>query len=229
MRQFTMWILLLFTAFPAWSHDAIDARNRASLQVEVDREVANDWATARLSVVAEGKQPATVATAVNEKMKVALASAKRVKGVEVQSGAYVSQPVYDDARIVRWRARQELRVESGDVKKLSELIGTLQAESVLLSGIDFSVRPATRDEVEEELVTEALAAFRARSTLIAKGMGAGDWSLVALSVGRSGHEPRLVHARAEAQMMSTSKSTPPVFEAGTSRIRVQIEGTVELE
>lgn len=229
MRRLFILALVLFGGSPAWSHSEVDARNRVSFRVEVRREVANDWATARLSILAEGKDPAVVADSVNNQMKAALVKAKGTKEVEVRSGAYVTQPVYDDGRVVRWRARQELRLESGDVDRLSKLIGTLQGESVSLSGIVFSVKSETRDALEDELINEALAAFRARASLIAKGMNAADWSLVGLSVGRSGAEPRMVHMRAEADMMSMSKSAPPVFEAGTSDIRIQIDGNVELE
>jgi len=229
MRGIAFVLLLLGIAGPSWSHEELDARNRVSLRVEARREIPNDWATARVSVVAEGKEPAGVAEAVNARMKKALATAKRTKGVEIESGAYVSQPVYDDGRIVRWRARQELRLESGDVGKLSALVGALQTDSVLLSGIDFSLRGETRSAIEDELIAEALAAFRARATRIAKGMGAKDWSLVSLSIGGSGGSPRMVHMRANAEMMSVSKATAPVFEAGTSELEMQAEGTVELD
>jgi predicted secreted protein len=229
MRRLFILTLVLLGASPALSHSEVDARNRVSFRVEARREVANDWATARFSILAEGKDPAVVANSVNSQMKAALVKAKGTKDVEVRSGAYVTQPVYDNGRVVRWRARQELRLESGEVDRLSKLIGTLQGESVSLSGIEFSVKSETRDALEDELIKEALAAFRARASLIAKGMNAADWSLVGLSVGRSGGEPRMVHMRAEADMMSMSKSAPPVFEAGTSDIRIQIDGNVELE
>ena len=95
----------------------------------------------------------------------------------------MTHPVYDDGRIVRWRAQQELRLESGNVDRLARLIGDLQSDAVLLSSIDFSVRRETREALEDELIEEALAAFRARAGLVAKGMGSKSWSLVELSVG----------------------------------------------
>lgn len=229
MRRWMLLALLLIGAQAAWADSNDTARNRVSFQVEAMREVANDWATARLSVVAEGKEAAAVASSVNRQMADALAVAKRAKDVEVQSGAYTTQPVYDDGRVVRWRAQQELRVESADVDRLAKLIGTLQGESVLLSGIQFSVKPATRSALEDELIKEALAAFRDRATLIAKGLGAKDWALISLSVGQSGGQPRLMQMRADSEMMSMSRSVPAVLEAGTSEIRVQVHGDVELE
>jgi len=229
MRQVLLVCLALLWTLPAFSHPDLDARNRVSFQVEARREVANDWATARFTIQAEGKDPAVVADSVNRQMKGALELAKHTPDVEMTSGAYTTQPIYDDGRVVRWRARQEVRAESGDVGRLSKLIGTLQAESVLLSGIAFSVKNETRVAVEEELIKEALSAFRTRASLIAEGLGAADWSLVSLSVGRSGGQPRMMRMHAESSRISKASAAPPVFEAGTSALRVQIDGNVELD
>lgn len=211
------------------SGDHDSPRNRATFQVEVVREIANDWVTARLSVMSEGKDPARVASEVNAAMKQALETAKPFEQVELQSGAYVTQPVYDDGKVVRWRAQQELRLESSDVDALSELIGTLQSDAVLLSGISFSVRRVTRKALEDEMIEDALGQFRARAKLIARGMGAKDWSLIQVSVGSTGGAPHRVMMERDTMMMSRASAAPPAFEAGTSEVRVQVSGTVELD
>jgi predicted secreted protein len=226
------WVLLCFglvalAASPAASHSEVDARNRVSFQVEAKREVANDWATARFSVLAEGKDSAVVSESVNTQMARALAIAEGTKGFEIQSDAYTTQPIYEKGRIVRWRARQELRVAGGDVDRLAKLIGKLQGESVTLSGIDFSVKSETRKAIEEALIAEALASFRARASLVSKGMDESSWSLISLSINGSGARPRVMHARAESNMMS--KAAPPAFEAGTSEIRIRVDGQIELD
>lgn len=204
-------------------------RNRASFQVEAVREVANDWTMARLSVRAEGKQAATVAASVNAAMAKAVERAKRVAGVDVKSGGYTTQPVYDDGRVVRWRASQDLRLESGDTDALSRLIGDLQSQSVHLVGIQFGVRRETREALENELIEEALSRFRARAELIAKGLGAKDWTLVNVNVGST--QPGVMHVRAEhaRSFDMMSKAPSPSFEPGTSEVRVNASGTVEIE
>lgn len=203
--------------------------NRASFQVEAVREIANDWATARLRVQAEGKRAADVAAEVNTAMKAAMARAKKARDVEVSSGSYTTHPVYDDGRVVRWRASQDLRLESGDTDALSRLIGDLQSASVQLVGIQFGVRRETRKAVEEALISEALANFRKRAALIAEGLGAKDWRLVDVSVGAN--HPGVVHVRAEhARSYDSMKSAPPPsFAAGTSEVRVNASGTVAIE
>lgn len=234
MNRWMLGLFLLVWVLPACAHSEMGEahevkRNRASFNVEATREIANDWATARLIVSAEGKDPAVVADEVNTQMAAALKTAKRASEVSVESGAYVTHPVYSSNRIVRWRAQQELRLESEDVDKLSELIGKLQTERVALSGINFSVKRETREKMEGELVEEALAAFRARAALIAKGMGARDWSLVEMNVGqqRGGNQQR--YGGAQMRSSSMADAAPPSFEAGTSDLQVTVNGTVELE
>lgn len=203
--------------------------NRASFQVEAVREIANDWATARLRVQAEGKRAADVAGEVNTAMTAALGRARKARDVEVSSGSYTTHPVYDDGRVVRWRASQDLRLEAADTDALSRLIGDLQNASVQLVGIQFGVRRETREKVEEELISEALGLFRKRAALIAEGLGTKDWRLVDVSVGAS--HPGVVQVRREqARSFDMMSSAPaPAFEAGTSEVRVHASGTVAIE
>ena len=223
-------VLSLPTAPPAWSEPESAPRNRASFQVEAVREIANDWTTARLSVIAEGKEPAAIANEVNTAMGKAMAKAKRAKGIDVRSGAYVTQPIYDSGRVVRWQASQELRLEAENVDRLAKLIGELQSDSVLLSGIEFSVRRKTRKALEDELIAEALAAFRQRAELIAKSMQAKEWSLIDVSVGSTDGSPHqvMLHQR-DSFRKSSAEAVAPNFEAGTSELRVQASGVIELD
>ncbi|MBK7948469.1 MAG: SIMPL domain-containing protein [Deltaproteobacteria bacterium] len=218
----------LLLAPPARADATPDPRNRASFQVVVTREVQNDWATARLSATAEGKEPAQVASEVNGRIERALARAKKEKGIEVESGGYTTQPVYDANRIVRWQAWQEIRLASADVDRLSKLIGVLQEEQLLLSGIEFSVKRETREALQDELTLEALRKFRARADLVTKGMAGGGWSLIALSVGQGGGQPYYRAMRAEADM-AMKTAAAPAFEAGKSELSVTVDGTIELD
>lgn len=231
----SVWIGVIASVIASWTWVApasadpvVDPRNRASFQVVVTREVENDWATARLTAMAEGQDPARVAADVNARMARALATARKEKGVEVESGGYVTQPVYDASRIVRWQAWQEIRLESADVDRLSKLIGQLQEAEMQLSGIEFSVKRETREALQNELTLEALAAFRARADLISKGMGSAGWSLVSMSVGLGGGQPRHYAMRAESDMAMKSAAAP-AFEAGKSELQITVDGNVELD
>lgn len=199
----------------------------AAFEVQAIREVPNDWATARLSVQSEGKQPSEVAEEVNAAMKTALQRAKRARGVRVRTGGYSTYPVYDEGRVVRWRASQEIVVESGDTDAFSALLGQLQSESVTLTTVEFGVQRETRRKIEDELISEALAGFRARAGLVAAGLGASEWALEDVSISTSGSAPPPVLRQSRSKFASAA-STAPSFEGGASEIRVSASGSIRL-
>ncbi len=207
--------------------DEPDPRNRADFQVERTRDVANDQVRAVVGITDEGADPAALADRVNRTMAWGLAKAKGAQGVEVKSGGYNTSPVYQDGKIRRWRASQDLIIESEDVDAVSALVGTLQ-ERLQLRSIGFSVSPERRRGVEDELIQEAMAAFRARADLVQDSMGARGWSLVRVSINTGGGGPPRPYYAAEARMAAASPA-PPALEGGTSRLTVNVNGTVELE
>ena len=86
--------------------------NLVSVSAQAEREVANDTLTAVMAVDSEGSDPVALADGTNRAMRDALKLAQAYRGVKARSLNYQTWPVYDKARIVRWRVRQELRLES---------------------------------------------------------------------------------------------------------------------
>ncbi len=200
------------------------ALNRVSFQVERTRKVANDRATATVGVSLEDSDAGRLADRVNEAMRWALEKAREVDSVEARSGSYRTHPVYEDERIRRWRASQDLILESGDVKALSLLIGDLQSRLVVRQ-VAFGVSPERRRSLQEELITETLEAYRRRALGIQKALSARGFALVELTIETSpGSGPRLARAQA-----LSSESAPPAFEAGRSELSVRVQATIELE
>jgi predicted secreted protein len=204
-------------------------KDQVSFRVEAKREVPNDWISAVLGVEEESTDAAGLAARVNQRMAAALALVKGDQRLVVASGAYQTQPVYDRTRIVRWRASQDLVIESADVEVLTHMVGTLQAQGLLLRGISFSVSPETRKRVEDELIIEVLSLFRERAGLIARGLGRRGWNLMSLALGESGLPPMpFPQARAMA-MEAADAGVAPAFEAGRSTVRVEAHASVEVE
>jgi len=203
-------------------------KDQVSFRVESTREVPNDWVAATLGVDEEGSDAAELAVRVNRRMAEALATAKQPAELQVSSGAYQTQPVYDRNKIARWRASQDLVVEGESVDLLTERVGRLQAQGLLLRGVSFSVAPETRKRVEDELVVEALTAFRERAGLIARGLGRRGWNLMSLAIGEPGLPVPGFRSRAMA-MEAADAAVAPAFESGRSTLRVAIDATVEVE
>ena len=163
-------------------------------------------------------------------MAAALALAKQAKGVKVTSGAYNTYPEYGDGnRIIRWQASQDLILESKDVDAVAKLLGKLQGQGLLLRSISFSVARETQRKLEDELIAEAIAAFRARASLVAKGFGKPSYGLIAVNIGGGGYQPAMPMMRGKMEMMSADAAVAPSFEGGTSHVRMDVNGTIELE
>jgi predicted secreted protein len=231
MRKLWVAGFLFFSAvlaMPAVSlADSEQPEDQVSFRVEVGRDVENDLVTASLNVTAEALQPAKLADTINGTMSWALERARANPKVKSRSGAYQTYPVYEDKKIVRWRGRQELQLESQDVDQLSELVGTLQSR-LQMQSLQFAVSPEKRRRIEDALIEEALTAYRQRADIIRKSLGAQDYTLLEVDIHTAGQD-RPVPVRAEAvSMLSRSSVSPPAMEQGTSRVTVQASGKIRL-
>lgn len=215
-------------AMPAVSlADSEQVDDQVSFRVEVGRDVENDLVTAILNVTAEALKPAKLADTINSTMSWALDQARANQMVKPRSGAYQTYPVYEDKKIVRWRGRQELQLESQDVDQLSELVGTLQSR-LQLQSLQFSVSPDKRRQIEDTLIEQALAAYQQRADIIRKSLGAQGYTLLEVNIHTAGQD-RPIPVRAEAaSMLSRSSVSQPAMEQGTSRVNVQASGKIRL-
>jgi len=207
---------------------APDPMHRVSFQVERSREVSNDWMQAVVGITDEDADPARLADRINTTMAKALATAKKADGVRVKSGGYSTHPVHDKGKLRRWRASQDLILESGDVEAVTKLVGTLQSELQLRS-IGFSVSPERRRGVEDELVAEVLAAFRARAEIVRKSLGARSYEIVEIGINTQGVSPMRRAPMMAMEMDSAAGVRAPAVEGGSSRIVVHASGTIEFD
>ena len=224
------WLLLgaLISGLPALAAEPQPPRyNTVTLQADAQREIQNDLLNATLFVEVNDATPAGVANAVNKSVNDALRVAKEHKAVRVRSGNNQTYPVYSKANQLQgWRGRGEIRLESRDFEAASALIGKLQA-GMQLGGIQFTVAPESRRTVENELITEAIAAFKARAEIAKAALGGRGYKLQNLNVssGRSlPPQPYMAMARAQA----APEVTAPNLEAGVTMITVNANGSIEI-
>ena len=198
--------------------------NLVTLRADAQREVPNDLLGAVLAAEAEGADPALLAGEVNRAMQAALAAGKAYRSVNLRSGGYQTLPVYDKGKVVRWRVRQELRLQSTDLSAATELIGKLQA-SLTVRSMALSVSPELRRQAENALYGEALAAFEERARLVRDAMKAKAYRVRDLDVsGSGGGAPVPVFARA-----ALAAPSAPAVEAGSTLISVAVSGTIQLQ
>lgn len=207
-----------------WASAEALTYNRVDFQVEAAREVANDLLTATMTVDVQDKQPGRVSQQLNATLNAALKDAAAFKSVKSRSGNQQTFPVYGrDNQVDGWRGHGEIRIESQDFKAAGELIMKLQS-SMQVGGVQFSISPASRAQLEEELVAEAIKAFQARADAVRSAMGAKSYKTVHMSI-NSGM-PNYPMPMMRAAKASSSISAPE-FAGGESRLTVQINGTIE--
>ena len=213
----------------ATAADVAPRTNEVELQADASREVQNDLMSATVYAEVNDTNPAQLAQTLNRTVNEALRTARAVDGVVVKSRGNQTYPVYDrNNRITGWRGRSELRLESKDFEALGALIGKLQA-TMQLGGVSFVVSPELRRTSENELIADAIAAFRARAEIVRTALGAGALKIRKLNVGTSGSAPPPRVFAARAQPMASASEVAPSFEGGTSQVQVSVSGSIELE
>ena len=203
--------------------------NSVELQAEANREIPNDTLNASLYVQASDADAAKVADALNRVSNDALKAAAGFKAVRARSGGSNTYPVYDrNQRLTGWRGRAEIRLESRDFQAASALIAKLQA-GMQLSSLSFNVSRELRTNTENELISEAVKAFRARADIARQALGGKSYKLRRIAINTSGSSPpprpmlRMSAAAAPAEV------TAPQLEGGLSTVTVSVSGTVEVE
>ncbi|MCH7417993.1 SIMPL domain-containing protein [Pseudomonas mosselii] len=207
--------------------------NQVSLRAEVSKEVARDLMVVTLYSEAQNSDPGKLAKEITETMNKAVQQARQVKDVKISQGSRNSYPIYDTKgqKITGWRERAELRLEGADFPALSKLTGEL-LQDLKMGGMDFSIAPATRKSNEDELLKDAVAAFKARAQLATEALGGKDYKVVSLNLNSSGY-PRPYLRSAPMAMMAkgaADEAAPaPDIEAGTSEVSMSADGLIEVQ
>ena len=174
----------------------------------------------------EGTDLPKLANEVNTAVSKAVTTSKKSPGIDVQTLAYQTIPLYDKQRLSGWRVRQSIRLESQDSTQLSKLIGALQSK-LAVESMNYSVSPQKIREVEDKLITDAIDAFTKRAKLITQQFGRSNYRLVEIHISTAGTPVRPVQMRSTALAMEAVAA--PVIEAGKQDIRITINGTIEMQ
>ncbi len=204
--------------------------DQVELRAEASREVPNDLMSARLTVEAHDSSPADVTAALNRATAEAIKTAAAFERVKAQTGQTYTFPVYDrNQKLIGWRGRADVRVESQDFKALAQLAAKLQP-TMQLGGIAFSISPAQRRKIESELITEAVEAFRARAVIAQRALGGKSYRIRRISLDTGGSPPPRPFAMTRAAPAAVGVEAPaPVFEGGESLVQVTASGLIEVE
>lgn len=215
----------LVSALPAQAEDMRD--NVVNLQVEVVRPLPNDVLDAAMFLEDNDSNPLRLSERVNTQLNAAMAIAKPYKSVKVSTGSLQTWPVYSEKnKLTGWRTRASLLLQSKDFAMAQKLIGELQTR-LQVERVGFSVSNEVRSQQENELIGEALAAFRQRAQLVQQGLGGKGWKVVNVNLSTSGNAPpRYEMYRAKAMVADAAGA--PELAAGESELRMQVNGSIQV-
>jgi len=222
-----LFLYCLGLAATAFAHDGETLFNTVNLQAQAEREIPNDQMTVTLASEHDGGDAAKVARLINQDMDWALEICKKHAFVKYQTKGYQTWPVYDeDNTISAWHAVQELEVTSSNMEGLSGMIGILQ-QKLQVRQMGFTPSDATRMKFENELIEEAMQAFRDRIEIVKKKMDEKNYRIINLTINTGGSQPPVFYERAMAAAPASAKAPPPAVQAGTSKLVVTINGSVQ--
>ncbi|UVJ43305.1 SIMPL domain-containing protein [Pseudomonas sp. LS1212] len=204
--------------------------NQISLRAEASQEVPRDLMLVTLYTEAQNTDPAKLAAEISQTMNKALEQARRVKDIKLSQGSRNSYPVYEEKgrKIIAWRERAELRLESTDFAALSKLTGEM-LQDLKLGGMDFTVATPTRRASEDALLKDAVAAFKARAQLATEALGGKGYKVVNLNLNSSGYpQPYPRGPMMMKASMDAGAAVTPEVEAGTSQVSMNADGTIEV-
>ena len=206
--------------------------NVFNLTSESTAEVDNDLMIATLAVQLEDKDPVVLADKVNATMAWAIDVLQPYDMLDIKTRDYQTYPRYDTSqvrRLIGWRATQTLQLETEDFGAAGQAIQKLQ-EKLQVQGIRLMTKDSTREAASDQLIEEALNAFKDRANLIQKNMGAAGYRILDVNIQTGQSNAPMFNARTEmADVMRSSVASEPVVEPGTSRVIVQVFGRVQLD
>ncbi len=216
-------LTLLLGAAPARAEE--DSLHRIEFNVQVGREADNDVVRAVMVASKENVDIARLAEDINRTMASALRDAKAQQAVQVRSGNYQTFPIYEERRVTRWRAEQELILESRDADTIHRLLGALQ-DRLLLRSLGYMVSPEKNRQLETGLVEDALGAFKARADLIVTELGATGYDIVQLRLDGGASPPAPLYVARAAMMMKEDSIV--AGDPGTSQLSAGVHAVIRL-
>jgi len=226
--------LLAFATAPGLAQQvgATDAQlfDQYTLQAHAEQEVANDLLSVELLVQAQDKDSSSLANRINADMQWALAILKEHQSIKSRTRNYRTWPRYErnGGRVVGWNASQTLSLESEDFDATPKVIQKLQ-EKLQVSNMRMQPKEETRTKMEDELINAALNRFKQRAEIVQLNMGAADYRVMEISINTERGAGGYPQADYEYSRATSKLSSAPSIEGGTSQVRVQVFGKIQLQ
>lgn len=225
MSRIILFLLAASLSVLATAEEVKQSYNRFHMSASATGKIGKDTMTAILNTQEQGQNSAEAADKVNRRINWGIEQTKQ-SGVKVETHTYNTYPVYYKNKITGWRVNQSIRIEGTDTESLSQLLSTLQ-EQLNLQQVSFIVSPAKRQEMENALIVDAIAAFTARAEIVTKALGFQDYRIVNLHIGQTGALPSFRTAAPMRMEAMAADVAAPRLEAEEAELSISVSGEIE--
>lgn len=222
--------LLAATAGSAWAavSQAVPPPTVLHLSQTAERRLPRDRLRVEFRAEKRGASPAAVAAAINTLMAQALAAARRVDGITIESGSYTVFRATPENRAALWQGAQSLRLSGADFAALLRLAGTLQADGLAIGDMTYDASPDTLRGSEAALTSEALSALARRAAAIADQLHLVVAGYRNLTVGNAEAADAPVRRFAATAAAASAAMPAPVGAPGEATVRVEVSAEILL-
>jgi predicted secreted protein len=193
-----------------------------------ERNVVRDRLRVDLAAEISDPDAAKVQAEINRRMTAALTRINSVPDIAVETNGYT---VYQDRPAnapPRWHGSQSVSLVAKDFTALLALVGTLQQNGLVITGLAPELSHEAEQSVEDELTDNALARLQKRAAHIAATLGTTVDAFRDVRIGNAGTPPPVTRAMALSGGMSQS-APPPVAEPGEATVRVMVQADIALK
>ena len=220
-------LLLSLAAGPLFAAEA-NTYNRITYQVTEQKEVSNDEITVTMAIERDNQDATKLSDEINRAIKAANDTIDKYPGIKSSTSDYSIRPVYSrDKHLDHWHGVSSIMLVSQNINDMAVLVQSLQ-KTLLIKSTRYNVSHERKDKIQTSMIEAALKKFNAQAELISKNMGFTKYRLVNLNINNSGIPPRPVYAASRLSATSADVAAP-TFESGTTMIKVNISGTIEMD
>ncbi|NHN88914.1 SIMPL domain-containing protein [Acetobacter conturbans] len=185
-------------------------------------DAAPDMTTATLLAQNEAAKAVDAQARTNTLAHQTITTAEKIAGISVQSESYQVSENRSDNKAPSWTARQTIQVKAKDAGALLELVGKLQANGLLLEGVEWSLSPEHQKQLQRQAEQSAVKDMKDRADAIASDLGMKVASIATLSV----NEPMLMRPMA---MMARVAIAAPTMRPDDQTVSATVQATVLLK
>ncbi|MDE7547054.1 SIMPL domain-containing protein [Acetobacter fabarum] len=224
-------VAMLAHTLPAHAQDSAKPYTRLEIHTTGITEAAPDKLSARFRAESQNKNAASAQGDVNAVVKKATDEAAKntdIKAAVLQYSVYETRP--EKARPY-WTASQTLSFSATDGKSLLPLAGQLQAQGLILEGLDWSLSDEKRQSLFLESEKKAIAELKKQADTLAQSLGLHVARFAQISVSDQKYpRPMPIMLRAAvAGAANDSIGSSPSSTAEAQTVRADLRATVLLE